>query len=583
MRSEDGQIIRECLDGDSASFGLLVDKYKASIYALAYSRLHNFHDAEDIAQEVFLKAYKNLHSLRRWDSFLVWIRSIAINLCKNKIRMQARRPDSEPMEDQEKLEKASADLYRDEQSFAAHHETLESLNEALESLPEIYQQVLTLHYLGKMSGQQMSQFLGISHATVRQRLSRARRQLREEVIAMMSSAYEQQRLQAGFTFRVVEAVKHIKINPTPRMAGVPLGLSLAAGIIIAVLSLNPHLRLNPASFPASLPLPVEANLLETGEIPVDVLMGSQPLTIPGKHEAIAEAALFAPTKAASEDGVIIFGIDGVIYIMDADGRNKKQLTSHGRENGLDGSVSLSPDGKQIAFARNFAGIYIMNVDGSNVKQLTKDPSHRRSTWSPDGKQIAFEASIGENNGGIYAINADGSNLRKLVEGPWEAFYPAFSPDGSKIAFSCTRANNSADIYVIDADGANMERLTSNNVFIGGISWSPDGTEIAFGRMHNVTNIEIYVMDADGKNQANLTNTPGIAEISPSWSRDGRNITFTSDRGGNLDIYVMNADGSNVQQITNTPKNEREPVWTVSLLPVDPAGKLPTMWGEVKQR
>ncbi len=82
-----------------------------------------------------------------------------LNLCKNKIRTQARRPDSEPMEDQEKLEKASADLYGDEQSSVAHQETLESLNKALESLPEIYQQILTLRYLGKMSGQQISRFL----------------------------------------------------------------------------------------------------------------------------------------------------------------------------------------------------------------------------------------------------------------------------------------------------------------------------------------------------------------------------------------------------------------------------------------
>ncbi len=73
MRTGDGHIVRECLDGDSASFGLLVDKYKASIYALAYSRLHSFHDAEDVTQDVFLKAYENLRSLRRWDSFLVWL------------------------------------------------------------------------------------------------------------------------------------------------------------------------------------------------------------------------------------------------------------------------------------------------------------------------------------------------------------------------------------------------------------------------------------------------------------------------------------------------------------------------------
>ena len=58
MRTEDGYIIDKCLNGESAAFGLLVDKYRESIYALAYFKLRNFHDAEDITQEVFLKAYQ---------------------------------------------------------------------------------------------------------------------------------------------------------------------------------------------------------------------------------------------------------------------------------------------------------------------------------------------------------------------------------------------------------------------------------------------------------------------------------------------------------------------------------------------
>ena len=48
MRTEDGHIIHKCLGGDTVAFGLLVDKYRASVYALAYSKLGNFHDAEDV-------------------------------------------------------------------------------------------------------------------------------------------------------------------------------------------------------------------------------------------------------------------------------------------------------------------------------------------------------------------------------------------------------------------------------------------------------------------------------------------------------------------------------------------------------
>ncbi len=83
MYTEDGYVIDKCLNGDAAAFGLLVDKYKAYIYALAYSKLGNFHDAEDITQEVFIKAYTKLRTLKRWDKVLAWLYSITSNLCKD--------------------------------------------------------------------------------------------------------------------------------------------------------------------------------------------------------------------------------------------------------------------------------------------------------------------------------------------------------------------------------------------------------------------------------------------------------------------------------------------------------------------
>ena len=86
VRTEDGHIVNQCLNGDSATFGLLVDKYKEGIYALAYSKLGNFHDAEDVAQEAFTKAYQKLRTLKRWDRFLAWLCSITINLFKDWIR-----------------------------------------------------------------------------------------------------------------------------------------------------------------------------------------------------------------------------------------------------------------------------------------------------------------------------------------------------------------------------------------------------------------------------------------------------------------------------------------------------------------
>ena len=270
MRTEDGEIIYQCLNGKPTAFGFLVDKYKACIFAFAYSELGNFHDAEDITQDVFIKAYQKLNTLKRYDRFLAWLYAITSNLCKNLIRSRQNRPDKEFIEDQspDSLIEPSIDSYRE--SIIT-----ESLNDAINSLPKIYGQALTLHYLGGMNVTEIARFLGTTTDAIKHRLSRGRTQLKEEVIAMMSESYSQQRLQASFTFRIIEAVKRIKINPVSTMKGLPWGLSLATGIIIAVMSLNPtFISFDNIGTPIYSPLPVESKVLKVGEIPVDVVKTS---------------------------------------------------------------------------------------------------------------------------------------------------------------------------------------------------------------------------------------------------------------------------------------------------------------------
>jgi len=264
MRMADRYIINKCLNGDSTAFGMLVDKYKESVYALAYSKLRNFHDAEDVTQEAFMKAYQNLRTLRQWDDFHAWIYAITNNICKMMIRSRSRQPDCEFIEDQTVKSLHIKESYHDDPM-------LELLHEALDSLPEIYQQVLTLHYLGGMDGTEIAEFLGMSPTSIWQRLSRARSLLRKEMLDMMSETFEQNRLKAGFTFRIVEMVKRVRINPvTPK--ALPWGLSLATGIIIAVLSIGTHLSIiNPTGSISGSPLPGESKVLKVGEYPVDVI------------------------------------------------------------------------------------------------------------------------------------------------------------------------------------------------------------------------------------------------------------------------------------------------------------------------
>lgn len=131
MRTDDGIIIRECLNGETEAFGILVDKYKGGIYAFAYAKLGNFQDAQDITQEAFLKAYQNLRSLKRWESFAFWLYRITFNLCKDKLKIQSKCPDQELIDDQDPGILNNAYL-----NFYINGQLDESVQEALNSLPQ---------------------------------------------------------------------------------------------------------------------------------------------------------------------------------------------------------------------------------------------------------------------------------------------------------------------------------------------------------------------------------------------------------------------------------------------------------------
>jgi len=290
MRTDDGYIIHRCLNGDPEAFGVLVDRYKEGIYAYVRNKLRDWHDAQDVSQEVFIQAYRKLHTLKRWDSFSGWLFRIASNYCKNWQLSKSKRPDSEYTEDQDPaiLDKPSIESHRDNQM-------IESVHEALSSLPETYREVLTLYYFGNMDSNKIAEILSTSPVAIRHRLSRARAQLKEEVLAVMSATFQQERLKAGFTFRIVEAVRRIKIHPNSQAKGLPWGISLATGLIATVLAINPHfIQSNWNNISSVLSSSSEAKVLEVGEFPVNIIKTSQ---IPNISKGIEDGKGNNPTQA----------------------------------------------------------------------------------------------------------------------------------------------------------------------------------------------------------------------------------------------------------------------------------------------
>ena len=297
MRTDDGYIVGKCLEGDPAAFTLLVDKYKASVYAIAYSRLKNFHDAEDVSQEVFIKIYRKLRTLRRWDNFLSWVYSITINLCKDYLRSQSRRLDTDFIEDQSPaaLQNSSLKSHQEQKLF-------EKFNDVLDSLPETYREVLTLYYLGGLNSVEIARIRGTTPTAIRQQLVRARGHLKEDMLKTLETAFEGQKLQAGFTFRIGEMVKNIKIQPVPRIKGMPWYISISTAIIFMILSFNPRYNLlRSLGNQSGMPINSHTELIKDAEIPIDVLRISKTTFVSesAKKEEVDMAGYFKETGSHS--------------------------------------------------------------------------------------------------------------------------------------------------------------------------------------------------------------------------------------------------------------------------------------------
>ena len=190
----DKQLVEKTLEGNVNAFGILVNRYRGLVHGLTFHIISNFQDAEDIAQEAFIKAYESLSTLKDKAKFGSWLRIITLNLCK----MWLRRSLLElPLP-------SEFDLVKED--ISPSDELQEIVFSALSALPSKNQVVIALFYLDDLSYKEIGDFLGLPVSTVQSRLQRARQQLKEEVLKMAEDIFQNNRLGSKFTQKVLDEI-----------------------------------------------------------------------------------------------------------------------------------------------------------------------------------------------------------------------------------------------------------------------------------------------------------------------------------------------------------------------------------------
>jgi len=180
----DTNLVQETLQGNQASFQLLVERYQTRMFALIRHYTRNPVEIEDVVQDTFLKAYSRLDSFQHNSSFYTWLYRIATNTVLDFMKRRGRSP-VQSVEDPEIVSGApepaktiapDAGLEREEIARVTH--------EALGELPEIFRTVLVLREFEERSYQEIADILGISIGTVESRLFRARAKFRDKLLTL---------------------------------------------------------------------------------------------------------------------------------------------------------------------------------------------------------------------------------------------------------------------------------------------------------------------------------------------------------------------------------------------------------------
>ena len=236
MKNADVELIQCVLDGDDTAFSELVNKYYKSVHALAWRKVQDFHIAEDITQETFLKAYKSLSTLKEPQSFVSWLYVITTNHCNTYLGKKRLCTQSLEDTDNTELEKATYSSYviaeKERDMVETQREVVKKL---LAKLQESDRTIITLYYLGGMTYEEISKFLGVSVSAIKNRLYRARQFLKKEE-PMIREALENYQITPHLMENIMREIARLKpAAPTGSKPLVPWAVAATSTLLIMIM------------------------------------------------------------------------------------------------------------------------------------------------------------------------------------------------------------------------------------------------------------------------------------------------------------------------------------------------------------
>ncbi|MEW6039920.1 MAG: DPP IV N-terminal domain-containing protein [Elusimicrobiota bacterium] len=260
---------------------------------------------------------------------------------------------------------------------------------------------------------------------------------------------------------------------------------------------------------------------------------------------------------------IVFVNDGTgkkeLYVSDYDGANVKKITS---DNSICITPRWDPDGKRLAYTSWKMGnpdLFVMDVSGTEKKRISSYQGLNTSpSWLASGDKFVLTLSRGKSPN-IFMINLKGEILKQITYGKNINTSSSISKTGTQIIFISDKSGL-PQMYLTDTDGANTRRIYTDG-YSDTPCFSPRGDAIAFSMKTTGPGFfDIYIYDIMNSKQYQLTSNSASNE-SPSFSPDGRFITFSSTRNGKKEIFTMFADGSGQMRLLNIKGNSEMPDWS----------------------